>query len=277
MPPPPSGIIAASAAACTPGEPRTRSNSSRAKTGPLSRRVAGEGEIERRQLHAARIESRIDRRRPFQRAHEQRGGDDEHDAERDLRDDERVAQPHALRSALGVRFQLAHHVRSRRMQRGREPESHGGDERQAQREHDGAQVERQGMSIGTGKAGKLRQQERGHHAREHKTHRAAQEEQQRRLDEHLPHEPAASGADREPHRDFAAARVARASSTPATFAHAIASTSIDDAHQNRDECRDRPAVAGNRRLGDDAQPLAAILLREIRVRAAPDLASSSCA
>ena len=58
------------------------------------------GEIDGRQLDATRIEARIDRRGPHERAREQAGADHEDHAARDLRADERAAQTQTARDLL---------------------------------------------------------------------------------------------------------------------------------------------------------------------------------
>ncbi len=58
-------------------------------------RVSRLGQVDRRELDVVGIEPRVDRCGPLQGAQEQATADDEHDAQRDLADDERVtkAQP----------------------------------------------------------------------------------------------------------------------------------------------------------------------------------------
>ena len=89
----PPGTDAASVAACTTGQLAHAIDqlAREARSGRVG--VAGQRQVERRELDAARIETGIGRTGPLQRPREQAGHDDEQDAERDLRDDERVPQP----------------------------------------------------------------------------------------------------------------------------------------------------------------------------------------
>ena len=95
-------------------------------------------------------------------------------------------------------------------------------------------------------------------ARQREARGAADEKQQRRLDEHLANQPAAAGADRQAHRDLPPpcrrARQQHAGDVGARDRQ----HQRDDAHQHRHERGDRRAVAGNRRRGGDAQAFAAV-------------------
>ena len=81
---------------------------------------------------SVRVEARVDVLRRLQRSHEERCAHQEHEADRDLRDDERVAEAMAGASAAGAaaRFLLerVNRVRPRRLQRGSEAEEHTGHE-----------------------------------------------------------------------------------------------------------------------------------------------------
>ncbi len=80
------------------------------------RGIPGERQIDRGELHAVRIESRIARAGRLERPHEQAGDHHQHDADRDLRDDECVPQTQTRRG-LRVVFQRRHHVGFRCLQR----------------------------------------------------------------------------------------------------------------------------------------------------------------
>ena len=74
-------------------------------------------------------------RRLLERAQEQQRRDDQHQRQRDLRGDQRVAQAEAL--AIGGRVRAVQHRRevgAERVTRRRQPEDHAGDQRDAERE-----------------------------------------------------------------------------------------------------------------------------------------------
>ena len=89
-----------------------------------------------------RVEAGIERAGAHERTREQAGDDDQQDAERDLRDDERMPQPGPARRQRIV-LQRRYDVRLRGVKRGRQPRQQRGDERDDRREENRARVQRQ--------------------------------------------------------------------------------------------------------------------------------------
>ena len=86
--------------------------------------VAGHRQIQRRQLDAVRIEAGIHRAGLLERPHEQSGDDDEQEAERDLRDDERVPHPRTPGRRRRIVFQRRDDVGLRGLEGGSESRQH---------------------------------------------------------------------------------------------------------------------------------------------------------
>ena len=92
-PPKPSGMRVATLAASTPGSSRTRASSSLQNSAAARRVVAGRQQIDRRQRAPFRVEKPGSTDCAFvQRAHEQPGRHQQHQRQRDLRDDQRLSQ-----------------------------------------------------------------------------------------------------------------------------------------------------------------------------------------
>ena len=95
-------------------------------------RVAIGQQVDAGNQHAVRIEAGVDVLRRLQRAHEQRGADQQHETDRHLCDDQRAAQTLPRPSpAAAARFLLerVHRVGPRRLQRRREAEDDAGHDR----------------------------------------------------------------------------------------------------------------------------------------------------
>ena len=103
--------MVANPAASTPGSARTRSSRSWPKTRLRSSLYAAALEVDRERGDPRRGVARVDLQKVVQAAHEERGGHDHQERQRDLDDDQRLAQPRLL----------AHHAAAGRLQRGRDP------------------------------------------------------------------------------------------------------------------------------------------------------------
>ena len=149
-----------------------------------------------------RIESGIQRARPLQRSYEQPGCHDDHEAERHLRNDERVPEPRSASGTLRVVLQRGHDVSLRRLECRCEAREHGCHEREARREGDHAAVERQRDFDRKRQHRKRRGDERRHPPRQQQTGCTREREQQHRFGQQLTHEPRTPRADGQPHGDF---------------------------------------------------------------------------
>ena len=97
--------------------------------------IAGERHVDRGDLDVRGREPGIGVGRLLERAQEQQRGDDQHQRQRDLRGDQRVAQPEALAIGGGIgAVQHRREVGAERVTRRRQSEDHAGDQRDAERE-----------------------------------------------------------------------------------------------------------------------------------------------
>ena len=95
--------------------------------------ITGERHIDAGDLDVRRLESRIGVRRFLERSQEQQRRHDQHQRQRDLRGDQRVAQPESLAIGGGIRaVQHRREVGAERVPRRRQSEDHAGDERDAE-------------------------------------------------------------------------------------------------------------------------------------------------
>lgn len=98
-------------------------------------------QIERDDIHAGRIEPRIDPARLLERPREERGREEEQARERHLSDEQRApeAQPSQPRGALVL--QARHEIRLRRLQRRHEPGEHAREQADGHGEQEHARIE----------------------------------------------------------------------------------------------------------------------------------------
>ena len=136
------------------------------------------------------IDATGDRLQVQEAADHQAGADKKHERDRQLRDDQQAAGPAAAGPAgRGRNFQAIAEIDLRGMQSGHQPEHDSGDERDEQADREDAPVYRHRHPLRNVTAGDREGQQRvSRPARQQHAQRAAQEEQQHALDEHLPDE-----------------------------------------------------------------------------------------
>jgi hypothetical protein len=95
--------------------------------------------------HRVAVEAEIARRERGERPHEQAGGDDEHQRERDLADNEQAAQAEAVLASIASssRFERVVRLDARAAQGRGHPEQHRGGDRHGRREAEDPPVDRQ--------------------------------------------------------------------------------------------------------------------------------------
>jgi hypothetical protein len=220
-----------------PGE--RRGAHARVRRQPLEQRVVERGgaravvalqpRVDERHRDALGVVAGLGAERRAQAAHEESRPGEQHQAERELRDDERAAEPRAsLR--LGAGLQHADDVRPRRLHRRHEPEEQHGDQRQHDRREHHAPAD---VGAERGQVDSAGEREGGEEPpAEHADGEpgdAAQDGEGEALREQLARDPAASGAEREAHRELRWRRAARASMSPARLAQAMSSVSATTA------------------------------------------------
>jgi hypothetical protein len=153
-------------------------------------------------------EARVHARELDEAANEEAGAGQQHDRQRHLRDDERSAQ--TLRAASGgaAVAALAQRIRDPaacRLQRRQNAEGEAGQERRGQREERDRAVEAHVLEARN--VCRLRgDQGSSSPERDRESGRAAGEAEDERFGEELTEQPSAAGAERDPHREFGAAR-----------------------------------------------------------------------
>ena len=152
------------------------------------------------------IEAGIDPLRLLQAAHEEAGANEQHERERDLHDDQGVAQVEPARPARSPGFILecGRDIRIRRLQCGRKPEGDARQQGDRRREEEDRAVHRD-VQVHRHRQGRLeRHQQPQRPPGQHDTRGSAQRGQHRGFDEELADERAARGAERQPDRDLLA-------------------------------------------------------------------------
>ena len=154
-----------------------------------------------------RVEARIEAVEPEQRAYRQPGGDQQHQAERDLGGDQRATGPgaaHAGDAAAGLVQHVAY-VQAAGEQGGHKAEDQAGGNRDAQHNGEHARVQLDGVpELVLGRAQLLQPVER--EAADADTHDATGERHQHALHQQLAHDGGARCAERHPRGDLAGAR-----------------------------------------------------------------------
>ena len=156
-------------------------------------------------VHTLGVEAEIDSANVLVAAQQQTRADDEHHAQRDLRDDERAHQPRpAADDAARLRAQHGLGRRRARAQRRQEPEQQRGEPCHRCRERERAPVERDRLRARQ-RAGIEAQEAVEERDRGSDAERTAGEREQHALGEQMRDEPPASRAEREAHGELAPA------------------------------------------------------------------------
>ena len=154
--------------------------------------------------HAGGIEARVDALEVHGRPDQEPGADEQHDRDGDLHRDEAAAQPVAAagrRSAPAIPERLLQ-IAPRATERGTETEEEGAQHRDREREPECRQID--GGLVEPGHVLRTRGQQRLQRAvRDRDANDAGTQSQQQVLRHQLPHDPAATGAQRGPYRHFA--------------------------------------------------------------------------
>ena len=172
---------------------------------PARRGVAGLQQVNRRELGPTRVEARIGGTGRLQRAHEQAGDDHEQQAERHLRDHERMPEPLPV-ARLRIVLQRGDDVGLRGLKRWRETREDCRDEHEPDGEQQRSTIEAKRYRHGERQRRKEWGQKRREADGQHHAGDAAQRAQHQRFGEQLAHQPRPPRADREPHRDFLTTR-----------------------------------------------------------------------
>ena len=169
-------------------------------------RVAVERRVEREADQLVGLESGVQRLQVVEAAREQAGAGEQQHRQADLCDDQPLAQPRvagAADHAAGLVLQRRCQRRPRRLQRRREAEQHRRHQRCGDREGDHAQVGHRRQRL------RRRRRSAASFSSSAPVHQASAEAEQRAgarqhgaLDQPLPHDRAAAGAEREADRHF---------------------------------------------------------------------------
>jgi hypothetical protein len=161
-------------------------------------------DVERGEQQVVGVEAGIEVDGVAQGAQEEARADEQHERERDLRDDERVAQAEAAqpgRRAAGVVLERRDEIGARGVERGGEAEDEARRERDGEREEQHARVDRE-IEQRRLFRGEEAGQQVGRPQRDDEPDAAAREREHDRFRDQLPHEPPARRSEREPDRDL---------------------------------------------------------------------------
>ena len=171
----------------------------------LLARQPDEGERHAADERVLRTEARIHLQQLTQAAKQQPGANQEHDRQRELRDDERVSELAAPSGACRSPAVLDRVLQldPRTAKRGRDAEEHDGHERHDEGEREHRRVERHGLQVVEALHGYSADDARAPR-RDYQADCRSREPEQQALDEQLSHDSPRAGAEAAPHGDLAA-------------------------------------------------------------------------